>query len=97
MKKILLISLILFFTLSAFAYPDNEADFLYGQNHNNQSVILNYGNGHTYTQGCNDTYYRDDGVQYRKDISGMVESDAGKRYMPITNPYSKETYYVPTN
>ena len=96
MKKALLIS-VLFLSASVFAYPENEAEFLYGKNHNNQPDLLNYGNGHTYTSGYNDTYYRDDSVRYKKDISGMVESDQGERYMPITNPISNETYYIRTH
>ena len=98
MKKLVLLSFILF-AAPAFAYPpdNSEADFLYNRGNHNTPVVLNYSNGHTYTKGVNDTYIRDDGVQYRKNHWGTVEASNGKYYMQIVNPSNpNDTYYVRT-
>lgn len=67
MKRLIYLNLFLFLSAAAFGlYPENEAEFLYNNNHGNQPVLFNYGNSHSYISGVNNTYTRDDGIKIRK-------------------------------
>ena len=95
MKKILFLIGIILYSIPAFAdLPQNEAEFLYcNSSKNNSSVRYDYINQRSYVKTSNDMYIRDDGETIYKNQSGIIETSAGKSYMPVGSGNNK--LYVP--
>jgi hypothetical protein len=97
MKKLFFILTLCVLCASAPAmanYPENEAEFLYGNKSNsnsNSNFRYDYTNQHIYMKGYDNSYIRDDGATVWKSPSGVVENSYGKSYMPVAGG----SMYVP--